>query len=242
MKLRILTTVSAAALSVALLATAASAQDLGQRQLQDSATTTFAQLGLDTAVIDVLTVDELAQIEAVGSGSASDEEKSQQIMVIVADAEARMPAGSAAPAEDLGLRQLRDSATTLLSQLGMDTAALDALSLDELAQVQAVGSGSATDSEKVGQIERIIAGADARIMSGDTAAATGAAGDVTSADLSSTAGLEASVGQDLAQLGYASDVTDALTDDQLMQIQLIRSSSEGDAAQRAKIEQIIGAN
>jgi hypothetical protein len=242
MKNHILTTVSAVALAVALSATAVSAQDLAQTQLQDSATTTFAQLGLDTAVIDVLTVDELAQIETVASGSSSNEEKSEQIMLIVADAEARMPTEPAAPSEDLGLTQLRDSATTTLSQLGMDTSALDAMSLDELAQVQAVGSGSATDNEKVGQIERIIAAADARVMSGDAASATGATGDVTSADLSSTAALEASVGQDLAQLGYSSDIASRLTADQLIQIQLIRSNQDGEAAQREKIEQIIGSN
>lgn len=241
MKNRILSTVSAAALAVALASTAAYAQDLGQRQLQDSATTTFAQLGLDTAVIELLTLDELAQIETVGSGGASNQQKAERIRLIVADAEARMPA-VAAPAEDLGLMQLRDSGTTTLARLGMDTAPLDTLTRDELAQIETIGSSGASRNEKIGQIERILAAADQRIASGDTAPATGAAGDITSADLSSTAGLEASVGQDLAQLGYSADVTNGLTDDQLMQIQLIRSGSGNELTQRSQIEQIIGSN
>jgi hypothetical protein len=89
---RLLVAASAAALSLALAAPVV-AQDLAMRQLQDSALTSFAQLGLDTAAIDRLTMEELTQVQAVTSSGDNDQTKIQRIETILRDAEARIAAG-----------------------------------------------------------------------------------------------------------------------------------------------------
>ena len=71
--------ISAAALSFSLLASAASAQDLGLKQLQDSATAGMSQLGMDVSKVETLTLEELAQIQSVTGGGDSEDTKMRRI-------------------------------------------------------------------------------------------------------------------------------------------------------------------
>ena len=93
---RMLSAVSAAALSLSLMTGAAFAQDdLALKQLQDSATSSMAQLNMDTSMVDMLTLEELTRIQATTSGTVADNAKVQQIETILRDADARIAAGGA---------------------------------------------------------------------------------------------------------------------------------------------------
>ncbi len=148
--------------------------------------------------------------------------------------------GAAAAQEDLGLKQLQDTASSTLAQLNVDTTLVPALTLDELAQIQAITSSSGPDQTKVGRIETILRAADERIAAGGAVAPTGAVGDVSTDDLAGDRVVAANVGAYIARLGLADQIdVDALSTDQLLQVQLISESSEGDTQQRARVEQLL---
>lgn len=148
--------------------------------------------------------------------------------------------GAALAQVDLGLKQLQDSATASMSALNMDTSMVDILTLDELARIQAVTSSQVSDNAKMQQIETIQRDADARIAAGGAVVPSGPPGDLTTEDLAADAVVKANVGAYLAQLGLSDKIdVDKLTTDQLLQVQLVQESSEGDAEKRMRIENML---
>jgi len=143
-------------------------------------------------------------------------------------------------AQDLGLKQLQDSAVSSLAQLGMDTSMVERLTLEELAQIQSVTGGGDPESVKVQRIETIFRDAEERIAAGGAVEPSGPAGDLTTQDLAGDAVVKANVGAYLAQLGLASEVdVDTLTTDELLQVQLVQGSTDSEDEQRAKIEALL---
>ena len=109
MKTRLLTAVSAAALSLALISAPAFAQE---QQLSDSATAGMAALGMDTTGV-VVTADQAAQIENVLGSTDTDSIKKAHIEEIIG--------GEATATGRLGTDQLRSSAAEGMASLGLDT-------------------------------------------------------------------------------------------------------------------------
>lgn len=142
-------------------------------------------------------------------------------------------------AQDLGLKQLQDTASAAMSQLGMDTTMVDALTLDELTEIQAITSGSETNMIKTDRIGSVMRNAEERIAAGGSVVPSGPAGDVQAEDMTSTAVLEASVGQTLAQLGFTDVDAESLSDQQLMEIQNVSSGTETEEVKTQEIERII---
>ncbi len=146
----------------------------------------------------------------------------------------------AAFAQELGLKQLQDSATAAMVQLNMDTAMVDALTLDELARIQGITSSTYSETSKVRKIETVLRAADERIAAGGAVAPTGAVGDITNDDLDGDQVVKANVGVFVAQLGLNDQIdVDTLTTDQLLQLQLIQQSGDGDASQRMRVENLL---
>ena len=127
-----------------------------------------------------------------------------------------------------------------MSQLNMDTSMVDFLTLEELTRIQGATSGTTTDSAKVQAIETILRDADARIAAGGSVVPSGPVGDITNEDLAGDQVVKANVGAYIAQLGLNDRIdVNTLTTEQLLQVQLVQQSSEGDAEQRMKVEQLI---
>ncbi len=167
MKSRMFSAVSAAAISLTLFAGAASAQDLGLQQLQDTATMSLSQLGIDTTMIDSLTLEELTLIQGITSGSETDMVKSDRIGTVMRDAEARIAAGGAVvPTGTVGDVQASDMTSTVvleasvgqeLAKLGMEEIVVENLSDQQLMEIQNVSSGTQSEDVKKQQIELILA-------------------------------------------------------------------------------------
>lgn len=142
-------------------------------------------------------------------------------------------------AQDLGVKQLQDSAASGFAQLGLDGSMIDSLSLDELAQIEAVTTSADTDAVKTDRIETILRGADARIAAGGATEPVGAVGDISTEDLAADMVVKANVGAYVAQLGLGDQVdVDMLTTDELLQVQLVQESGVGIDEQRVKVEQL----
>lgn len=148
--------------------------------------------------------------------------------------------GAAFAQDDLGLKQLQDSAVSAMAKLNMDTSMVDMLTLDELAQIQAATNSTTADTAKVGRINEILTTAEERIAAGGAVVPQGATGDITNEDLAGDQVVKANVGAFIAQLGMNDRIdVDTLTTDQLLQVQLVQQSSEGEASQKAQIEQLL---
>lgn len=148
--------------------------------------------------------------------------------------------GAAFAQDDLGLKQLQDSAISAMAKLNMDTSMVDMLTLDELAQIQAATNGSIADTAKVGRVNEILTTAEERIAAGGAVVPQGAAGDITNADLEGDQVVKANVGAYIAQLGLNDRIdVDTLSTDQLLQVQLIQQGNENDGEKKMKVEQLI---
>lgn len=123
---------------------------LGVGQLRSSAEADMASLGIDTEMVDTLTLSQLAQIENVLAGSDSQDVKKMRVEEIIG--------GEATATGRLGVSQLQDSAAADLAALGVDAEAVDSLTISQLGQIENVMGSSMTDSEKRAQVEKIIAG------------------------------------------------------------------------------------
>jgi hypothetical protein len=146
MKSRLLTAVSAAALSLALITAPAFAQE---KQLSDSAMAGMAALGIDTTGV-MVTADQAAQIENVLGSSDADSIKKSHIEEIIA--------GEATATGRLGGDQLRSSASAGMAALGLDTEVVPSLSIEQLAAIENVTASQATDDSKRAQITEIVGG------------------------------------------------------------------------------------
>lgn len=148
----------------------------------------------------------------------------------------------AVSAQELGLQQLQDSATTSLAQLGMSTEMIDSLTLEELAQIQGLTSGSLTEAEKRQQVETVLRGAEERIAAGGAETPSGPAGDITAGDLEADQAVAANVGTFLTRIGMHDVDVNALSQDKLLQIQSLQESDEAPEMMRRQVEEIIGTN
>jgi hypothetical protein len=120
---------------------------LGTDQLRSSAMASMSSLGLDTEVVPMLTVEQLAAIENVTNSGATDDSKRDQINEIV---------GATTPG--MGAMGANDAAVMAdVAGLGINTDDIGVLSAEQMTQIQTVLSGSATSTDKKAQIERIIA-------------------------------------------------------------------------------------
>jgi hypothetical protein len=143
-------------------------------------------------------------------------------------------------AQDLGLRQLQDSASSSMAKLGMDTSMVEVLTLDELAQVQAItSSGGSTQSQK-DRLDTVLRTAEERIAAGGAVAPTGAAGDIQASDLEGIEDIRHSVRAEIAELGLNSEIdVDKLTNDQLMQIHLTTQNNSNESEQKMQIRKLV---
>lgn len=146
-------------------------------------------------------------------------------------------------AEDLGLKQLQDTATQQMAKLNMDTSMVDMLTLDELTRVQAFLSGNSTNSQKVAHIQTVLRDADERIAAGGAVVPKGATGDLTTEDLEAVTDIRQSVRTEIAELGMNSTIdVDALSEDQLMRVHLIAQTVSNEGERKMQIEKIVMEN
>jgi hypothetical protein len=190
--------VSAAALSLALIAAPAFAQGF-----DDAAAAGLARLGIQAPAIETLTTEQVAQITNVINSSDTDEIKRSRIDLILGD--------EATATGRLGVRQLQDSVSADLAALGVDTEGVDMLTLSQLGQLQNITSSSDTDEVKKAQIEEVMGG---------EATATGRLGvtqlqDSAAAELAAL-GVDAEVVETLtvSQLGQIENVMSSSDSDQ----------------------------
>ena len=142
-------TASAAAL---ILALGAAAPGMAQQaQLSDSARIGLSQLGFDLVSVGVITADQAAQIENVMGSTDSDQSKSARVAAILGQ-----PGDAGVPARP-GVPQLQDSVTAEMNRLGIDTGAVDSLTLDKLAEIEGVVNSTDERDAKRARIERILA-------------------------------------------------------------------------------------
>jgi hypothetical protein len=126
------------------------AAKLGAQQLQDSVTADMNMLGITTTGVDDLKLSELAAIENIVKSTADDTSKTAQIQQILGRSEAETAGG-------WGVPQLQDSVTVEMNQLGIDTTAVDSLTLDKLAQIEGVVNSTDPRDTKRARIERLLA-------------------------------------------------------------------------------------
>ena len=120
---------------------------LGTDQLRSSASTAMAALGIDTEVVPMLSVEQLAAIENVTSSQATDDSKRAEVNEIVGTTTAgagAMGANDAAVMADV-------------AGLGINTNEIGVLTAEQMTHIQTVLSGTSADTDKKAQIERIIA-------------------------------------------------------------------------------------
>jgi hypothetical protein len=128
--------------------TATATDRLGVGQLQDSVSADLASIGMDASGVEMLTLDQLAQIEGVMSSDDDTDIKRARVEEIMGN--------EAVATGRLGVAQLRDSTSAGLAQLGVDTEEVGALSLSELAQIENVLGSDDDDTIKRGRIEQIL--------------------------------------------------------------------------------------
>lgn len=146
-------------------------------------------------------------------------------------------------AQDLGLKQLQDSAMTNMAKLGMDTSMVDVLTLDELAQVQAITSSGESQQSQKGRLDTVLRTAEERIAAGGAVTPTGPVGDIQASDLEGIDDVRHSVRAEIAKLGLNSEIdVDKLTNDQLMQIHLTTQNSSNDSEKKMQIRTLVAPN
>jgi hypothetical protein len=206
-----LSTVSAAALSLALLGSPLAAQGFS-----DAAAANLAKLGVQTPPVESLTTEQVAEITNILASSDPDNLKKQHIHTVLGNEASPVTSGR------LGARQLRDSATSDLAGLGIDASAVDTLTISQLGQIENVMAGPDAQDVKKLRVQEIIAG---------EATATGRLG-VTQ--------LQDSAVSELASIGVDADGIETLTVSQLGQIENVMGSSASDDSKRDQVNKIIG--
>lgn len=210
MKRKLLTAVSAAALSLSLLSVAPSFA----AGLDDTASHGLAMLGVQVPDGVSLSTEQVTQIVNVLGTKDADSNKRAAIYAIMG---VDSNSGNTRP----GVGQLRDSVTADLAGLGLDTSDVDSLTLTQLAQIENVNASNVTNESKKMKIAEIL---------GNEATATGRLG---------ARQLKDSTAADLASLGIDAEQLDSVTLSQLAQIENVMSSSESDDQKRNQINTIL---
>jgi hypothetical protein len=212
-KRSIISSVSAMALGLALAAgVPAIAQE---QQLQSSVTEGMAALGMDADVVGTLTTDQVAQIEGVLSSTDDRQEKIARINQIVGN--------EATATGRLGVRQLTDSVSSGMAQLGVDTSGVDMLTVGELAEIEGVLNTSDDPGVKRARIEEIM----------------GRSQTTSGVGSGSVRQLQDSVKAEMARIGVDNSMVDTLTLSQLGEIENVFSSSDSNDTKRQRIERIL---
>lgn len=180
MNTRLLTAVSAAALSLSLLATVPGAAQV--RQLSNSSAIGMSALGIDTTGV-MVTADQAAMIENVLGSTDEDSIKKGRIEEILGN--------EATATGRLGTDQLRASVGADMAALGLDTSMLDTLQVEQLAAIENVTGSQYPDDQKRQQITEIVGGNQ------PGAGAMGANSDAVMADV-------AGLGIDTSKIGVLS--------------------------------------
>jgi hypothetical protein len=201
--------VSAAALSLALLAAPAFAHGF-----DDAAAAGLARLGVQAPPVETLTTEQVAEITNILNSNDSDATKKSRIDLVLGG-------GETTATGRLGVRQLQDSVSADLAALGVDTEGVEMLTLSQLGQIQNITSSGDSDDVKKMHVEEVMGG---------EATATGRLG---------VAQLQDSAAADLAALGVDAEVIETLTLSQLGQIENVMNSSESDETKRSQIDLIV---
>lgn len=122
---------------------------LGVAQMRDSAAANMSALGMDSSVVDSMTLAQLGQVENVFSSTDSNDIKRARIEEIVG--------GEATETGRLGVSQLQDSVSADLASIGVDTENVDMLTVSQLGQIENVFASTDTDDIKRARIEEIMA-------------------------------------------------------------------------------------
>jgi hypothetical protein len=144
-KRTVFSSVSGAALALALIAAPAFSQGF-----EDAAAAGLARLGIQAPPIESLTTEQVAEITNVLNSTVADSDKRSQIELILGE--------EATATGRLGVGQLRSSTAAGMAALGMDTEVIDTLRLSQLAEIENVLSGSEADDVKRMRIEEIVGG------------------------------------------------------------------------------------
>ena len=195
--------------SVAALVLALGATPLVAQGYDDATAAGLAKLGVQAPPVEMLSVEQQAEIQNVIASTDPDDIKRQRIGLILGE--------EGTGVGRFGVGQLQSSVGADLAQIGVDASQVDSLTLSQLAQIENVMSGDDPDDVKKLRVEEIIGG---------EATATGRLG---------VAQLQDSVGADLAKLGVDAEGVDSLTLSQLGQIENIVGSSATDDEKRAQI-------
>ena len=115
-----------------------------------------------------------------------------------------------------------DATAAGLAKLGIQAPPVEAMSVEQHAEIQNVIASSDSDDTKRRQIELIL---------GEQATATGRLG---------VGQLQSSVGADLAQLGIDAGGVDSLTLGQLAQIENVMAGGDTNDVKKMRVEEIIG--
>ena len=143
MQRNLLSAVSAAALSLALLGAApAYPQD-------DTTARGLAVLGMQ-APLDTLSTEQVGQIQNVLSSTENDEVKRQRIKEILGN--------EATATGRLGVGQLQASVSSDLAALGIDTSGVNSLTLTQLAEIEGAMSTNDPDDIKKAKVGEIMGG------------------------------------------------------------------------------------
>ncbi len=209
MKRTMISAASAAALSLALLGgTPVSAQGTN-----DAVASGLAAIGVQAPNPDMLSAEQVGQLQNVLSSTDTDEVKRGRIQQILGN--------EATATGRIGVAQLRSSVELDLADIGVDASGVDMLTVGQLAEIENVMSGGDTQDVKRGRVQEIM---------GNEATATGRLG---------VAQLQDSVASDLASLGVDADGVEMLTLSQLGQIENVMGSSDTDENKRGQIERIM---
>lgn len=218
-KHRLLSAVSAAALTLTLAGAPALAQE---DQLRASAAVTLVELGIDASA-DTLTPDQLAQVEAVASSTDSDEIKADRIREIIGN-----EGGAAVAGQGLTDRQARDSAMSVMASLGI-SAPVDQLTIEHQLEIQSIGNSAESDESKRDRVEAVLREAGLIARGGEA--------EVVGQDLTDQQARDSAMSV-MATLGISAPVDD-LSTDQHLQIQAVGSSTDSDEIKAGRIETIL---
>lgn len=162
MKRTMFATASATILSLGLFA-ATPVMAQGVAQLQESVTTSIAQLGISTENVDMLTLRQLQEIELTVNGTETNDVKRGAVERIMADmpmsGEAAMaPAGQSAGMMTLAdASGLQDAVKSDLANLDIDEAVdVDMLTVGQLSQITLTMNGNDSDNTKRNRVRNIL--------------------------------------------------------------------------------------
>lgn len=122
--------------------------NIGLEQLRSSVGSDLASAGIDATGVDMLTVEQLLQLENIMAGGDSNDVKKLRAEEVIG--------GEATATGRLGVAQLQDSVASDLARLGIDTEGVEMLTLSQLGQIENVVGSSVPDDQKKAQITTIM--------------------------------------------------------------------------------------